>query len=143
MNTAKTTQVSLCRHLETNELSDSVNMAASDLQQLQILFKGLSDEGRQALLDYAKFLCDRYPADKLAVQPPGDIRRPEQESVVVAIRRLSETYPMLDRQALLHETAAFVMQHVIQGKEASEVIDRLEAYFKQQYESLIERQANV
>lgn len=118
-------------------------MAASDYKQLQGLFKNLSGEGQQALLDYAKFLCDRYPADKPAVQPPRDIRRPEQESVVVAIRRLSETYPMLDRQALLHETASFMMQHVMQGKQAGEVIDRLEAYFKQQYESHMERQANA
>ena len=62
---------------------------------------------------------------------------------MLAIRRLSETYPMLDRQALLHDTAAFMMQHVVQGREAVQVIDDLENYFRRQYESFRSRQTHV
>ena len=99
------------------------------------LYDSLSTEGQQALTDYALFLSERYPEQENITTEPLDIDRPEEESVVVAIRRLSKTYPMLDRQALLHDTSAFLMQHVVKGRVANEVIDELEGYFKQQYEN--------
>ena len=98
----------------------------------------MSEAGRQALMEYAVFLQGRYPLEKDVSQVPLDIERPAEESVISAIRRLSETYPMLDRQALLHETSTFVMQHIVQGRVAGEVIDDLEIYFEQQYEVHIE-----
>ena len=89
--------------------------------------------GKAALIEYAEFLVKRHPAiaEEVEIQ---DIQRPESESVVAAIKRLSATYPMLDRQALLHETSAFMMQHIMQGRAAESVIDEMQVYFKQQYE---------
>lgn len=99
------------------------------------LYEGMSSEGQQALTDYALFLSERYAEQDNVITEPLDISRPDEESVVIAIRRLSMTYPMLDRQALLHDTSAFMMQHVVKGRVASEVIDELEDYFRQQYEN--------
>lgn len=99
----------------------------------------MSEAGQDSLIEYAEFLADRYPVEELP-STPLDIARPDKESVVAAIKRLSTTYAMLDKQALLHETSTFMMQHVMQGRDAVEVIDDMEVYFKQQYEQFYLRQ---
>jgi len=117
-----------------------MTMAASTPdKQLQSLFSRMSETGREALLEYAVFLQARHPLPAEISQAPLQIERPSEESVVAAIKRLSATYPMLDRQALLHETSAFMMQHVVQGKAATEVIDELESYFSKQYRQQAQR----
>jgi len=103
------------------------------------LFSLMSKTGQDALIEYAEFIADRYPAEK-SPSTPLDITRPEEESVVAAIKRLSTTYAMLDKQVLLHETSTFMMQHMMQGRDAVEVIDDMEIYFKQQYEQFCLRQ---
>lgn len=106
--------------------------------ELQQLFDGMTKQGQQALLDYAAYLQQRYPAEQSSHEPQL-IPRPAEESVVAAIKRLGKTYPMLDRQALLHETSTFMMQHMMQGREAQLVIDDLEVYFQGQYEAYRQR----
>jgi len=97
------------------------------------LYSSMDARGQDLLLEYAEFLSERYPAE-IASQTPLEIVRPEEESVVAAIKRLSSTYAMLDKQALLHETSTFMMQHMMHGRDAVEVIDDMEIYFQQQYE---------
>ena len=60
-----------------------------------------------------------------------------QESVVQAVKRLSETYPMLDKGKMLGETADLVAQHIVQGRDAAEVIDELERVFRRFYDELM------
>lgn len=69
---------------------------------------------------------------------PEDIPRPEQETVIQAIKRLSATYPMLDRRILFDEASMFMMQHTMEGRDAVEIIDELELVFRRHYESLTE-----
>ena len=61
---------------------------------------------------------------------------PTEESVIAAVKRLSATYPMLNKDSMLHETSALVAQHLIHGRHATEVIDELEMIFLQRYQSL-------
>lgn len=110
-------------------------------QQLLRLFRQLGREDRRSLLSYAEFLLQRGGADHVPapsnLQPPpepADIPRPESESVVAAIRRLSGTFHMLDKDELLHEASALMTQHVMQGRPAVEVIDELEVVFRRHYE---------
>ena len=117
-------------------------------QRLLALFRALDEAGRRSLLDFAEFLSQRAgdaaedgaaedgATEDGAVPPPRDIPRPAEESVVRAIRRLAETYPMLDRGAMLNETSALMAQHVMQGRPAAEVIDELEALFRRHYDAL-------
>lgn len=112
-------------------------------QRLLALFRALDEAGRRSLLDFAEFLSQRAgdaaedgATEAGAVPPPRDIPRPAEESVVRAIRRLAETYPMLDRGAMLNETSALMAQHVMQGRPAAEVIDELEALFRRHYDAL-------
>ena len=102
-------------------------------RKLLSLYSSMNDVGKSALIEYAEFLAERHQAEQHSVTPI-EIERPRDESVVAAIKRLSQTYPMLDRQALLHETSSFMMQHMMQGRNAVEVIDDLEVYFRDQYE---------
>jgi hypothetical protein len=51
-----------------------------------------------------------------------------------ALKRLSATYPMLDRKKLLDATSTLVMQHLVVGRGKVEVIDELEIVFRREYE---------
>jgi hypothetical protein len=121
--------------------------AMSDLEEhLLTLFRKLPAADQASLLAFAEFLHSRAGAAPLARPPatsapqpvpdPEPIPRPEQESVVKAVKRLSRTYPMLDKSKMLTDTSALVMQHVVQGRDAIEVIDELEIVFQRHYARL-------
>ena len=116
---------------------------SGESKKLLRLFRDLSPARQSALLEYAEFLAGQDSRDGLNVVPqePVDIPRPEQESVVKAIQRLMATYPMLDRNKLLHETSAQMTRHLMQGIPATEVIDELESIFRRQFESRSEATA--
>ncbi len=103
---------------------------------LEILERLPADQAR-TLLEYAEFLYARHgeapPAD------PLDIPRPAEESVVLAIRRLRATYPMLEPGKLLGETSELMTQHIMQGRDRVEVIDELEVLFRSHFERLAGR----
>lgn len=110
-------------------------MSGNTEKRLREIAASLPEEPARALLEYAEFLAARYGGPKEIIQPL-DISRPSQESVVKAIQRLSATYPMVDRSKMLNETSVLMTQHVIQGRNAVEVIDELEALFRRHYEQL-------
>ncbi len=105
-------------------------------KQLLELFRRISPEDRKTLQDFASFLASRNADQPTVVSEPLDIPRPETESVVGALKRLSATYPMLDKAKMLHESSTLMSQHVMQGREAGEVIDDLEAVFRRYYDEL-------
>ena len=90
----------------------------------------------QQLLEYAEFLFEKHAAD-MGPAAPFTIERPAEENVVVAIKRLRATYPMLDPAKLLNETHDLMNQHVMQGRNVVEVIDELEVLFRRHYEQLL------
>ena len=94
----------------------------------------LSKDEREQLLAYAEFMEQRSAhAHQVQHAEPLEIPRPETETVIAAVRRLSDTYPMLNKDKLLHETAGLMSQHVMQGREATVVIDDLEVLFERHY----------
>ena len=117
----------------------------SDLEEhLLTLFRELTAADQASLLAFAEFLRSRAGATPVArpapapvfIPEPEAIPRPEQESVVKAVKRLAQTYPMLDKSKMLTDTSALVMQHVVQGRDAVEVIDELEIVFQRHYSRL-------
>lgn len=90
----------------------------------------------QQLLEYAEFLFARHGREA-EMPAPLDIERPAAENVVVAIKRLRATYPMLDPAKLLNETHDLMNQHVMQGRGVVEVIDELEILFRRHYEQAL------
>lgn len=108
-------------------------------KKLAEIYSSLPEDVASQLLDYAEFLQHRHPqVEDVPLAEPVLIERPENETVIAAVKRLSDSYPMLDSETLLHETSSLVSQHMLQGRDAVEVIDELEVIFTQQYDALIE-----
>ena len=119
-------------------------------QQEKILdiFEKLSPTDRDAAASFAEFLLSRSgtrvttsappPAARTEVPEPEPLPRPAEERVVAAVKRLSKTYFMLDKSKMLGATSDLVTQHIMQGREASDVIDELEQVFTDQYQRLKE-----
>lgn len=107
-------------------------------------FSRLSEQQRQTLLEFAEFLVQKGDANPEVeeIPPPVLLERPEQESVVAAIKRLTASYPMLNRDKLFNETSTLMTKHVMQGHEAHLVIDELELVFERHYRELVEQQSN-
>ena len=104
-------------------------------QQLLRAFDSLDDATQEQLVDFAEFLSARHgtSADPQPPTEPREIPRPAEETVIAAVRRLSETYHMLDKAPMLHQTSSLVSAHIMQGRPATEVIDELEQLFKSRY----------
>lgn len=58
----------------------------------------------------------------------------------MAIKRLTRTYPMLDRRKLMGPTSLLVSQHALQGRPAAAVIDELEMVFARHYRESVKRE---
>ncbi len=106
------------------------------LDRLQALFSELGAEDRHALLRYAEYLQESAGMEggSGARQEPLDLPRPDDERVVMAIRRLAKSYPMLNHDRLLRQSADLMSAHLVSGRAAVEVIDELEELFQQQYQ---------
>jgi hypothetical protein len=116
---------------------------SSDQRRLLKLFKRLDERDQCSLIAFAEFLhqregsTDRDYDQELSLEPTL-IERPEEESVVAAIKRLTSSYHMLDTSTLLTETSSLMTSHLIHGKSAPDVIDELELLFTQQYEVFLD-----
>lgn len=110
-------------------------------KKLLKLFNSLDGPERDMLLGFADYLATRAGAEPAtspqAVPKPLDVPRPDKESVVAAIKRLSSTYHMLDDPRLLNEASVLMSQHVMQGREAEHVIDELQSLFAKFYEDML------
>ena len=114
-------------------------------RRLVKLFKSLDSSNKETLLSFAEFLHARAQSGSTAddtdktldevITQPLDIKRPEEESVIKAIKRLSATYPMVNKENILHPISGLMTSHMLQGKEAEKVIDELEELFLREYEA--------
>jgi hypothetical protein len=101
------------------------------------LYRSLGGAEQRTLLSFAEFLAARDAPEEQEAQialEPEQIARPREESVVAAIKRLSRSYFMLDRSAMLNETSSLMGAHVLHGRPRREVIDELEVLFTRYYE---------
>ena len=101
-------------------------MVADGENELLDLYHRLDLRRRRELLRFARSLA-------APVAEPRREPRPAEESVVLALRRLTRSYPMLDRRRLMGTASALMAQHALQGRAASEVIDELELVFERHY----------
>jgi hypothetical protein len=122
--------------LRVSVLTTNASGGRGDERSLMKLFRSLGAADRRTLISFAEFLSarveERPPEPQGPVQPES-IARPDKETVVGAIKRLSRSYHMLDRSAMLNETSSLMGAHVLQGRPAAEVIDELEELFVRYY----------
>lgn len=124
-------------------------------ESLLNLYRQLTEHDAHALLRYAEFLAgyeqttadivekndtvqtESAPESENNIPVPEVIERPEKERVVDALKRLSATYPMLDKKGLLDKASELVAQHVMFGKPAPQVIDEIETIFSTAYDKFV------
>ncbi|WP_430754919.1 hypothetical protein [Magnetovirga frankeli] len=106
-------------------------------RELLRLYRELNGQDKASLRAFAAFLHQRFQEELGGAEPvrhePRPIPRPEEETVVGAIKRLSESFYMLDRSQMLHETSGLMTEHLLQGRDAMDVIDELEAMFQRHF----------
>ena len=117
-------------------------MAKLEERQLRAVLGALTDAEVTSVLDFAQYLRDRRSTAPNPSAEIVEIPRPEDESVIAAIRRLTKTYPMLDRSTVFNEASSLMTRHVVQGESREETIDRLEALFQSRYISLQAKSAS-
>ncbi|VAW94664.1 hypothetical protein MNBD_GAMMA23-2348 [hydrothermal vent metagenome] len=100
-------------------------------------FRSLPEEAQRSVIHFCDFLSSQHPVTSSDIPQPKDIARPSSESVVLAMRRLSKTYFMLDNDNILTEASALMSQHILQGRDVIEVIDELETLFEKYYDELM------
>ncbi len=113
-------------------------MAQKMSQHLSKIFSELPEAEQKTLLDFAEFLQSRAPQIKFVSLVPLQIPRPAEESVVAAIKRLNQTYQMIERSTLLNETSDLMMQHMLRGRAARDIVDELELLFNKRFEVFVE-----
>jgi len=119
---------------------------SADREKLLACYDSLSREDRATLLKFARFLA-RQQADDAAQGEseapvslePTPIPKPENETVVGAIKRLSASYHMLDKSDLLTETSSLMTAHIMHGRDVDEVIEELEALFIRYHAAFMEK----
>ena len=114
-------------------------------KKLLKLYSKLSPEQQVTVLQFAEFLLEKGSIDHSVAEPvpePEIIERPEEETVVAAIKRLTASYPMLDRDKLFNETSSLMTRHVMQGEDVTIIIDELELLFERKYQQLVDESGN-
>lgn len=111
-------------------------------RQLVQLFSSLGSADRNSLISFAEFLSVKSnDSDNLSSKQISDSlnvsQRPEDENVIKAIKRLSESYPMIEKDKLLHQISDLMTAHMMKGKSAKLVIDELEVLFLEEYQNII------
>ncbi len=106
-------------------------------QSLASIFEDLPEQDQNTLFEFAEFLKSRAPEPASKITEPLGIPRPEEESVVAAIKRLKKNYPMVSQKEMLNETSEFMMQHMMQGKPATDVIDEMEILFESKFKIVV------
>jgi len=107
-------------------------------KQLLKLFAGLDPEAQGHLLAFAEYLASKQPARPAVASEPVSIEAGPDESVIQAIKRLSQCYPMLERSRLLNDTSALMTQHMLHGRERLEIIQELEVVFAKHYQQYLD-----
>lgn len=113
-------------------------------KQLLDYFSSLNPSNKDSLLAFAEFLSKRVPINeggneaigRIPKSKPVTIPRPEAESIIKAIKRLTATYPMVEKEQFLHSISDLMTAHMMKGKNSDSVIDELESLFLNAYQNL-------
>jgi hypothetical protein len=109
----------------------------SNQQALLELYNALGEDQQRSLLDYAEFLQSKAETQHRQISEPIAIPRPENETVVGAIKRLKQSYPMVDSMEVFAVASNLMTDHMVKGRDADEVISEIEALFEDSYQKIL------
>lgn len=110
-------------------------------KQLLNILETLDSERQNTLLQFAEFLQSKGGLVKQEIGEPLAIPRPETETVVGAIKRLKQTYPMIENMSIFSAASVLMTDHMVKGRSAVEVIDEMETLFAEHYRELAQDKA--
>ncbi len=111
-------------------------------QDLINLYEAMDGSGKKSLSDFADFLyAQAAPASK-EILPPDNVPRPQQETVVGAIKRLKVTYYMIDNMSVFSDASSLMTDNMVKGRDVVEVINEMEILFENAYKKLAQKGAN-
>ena len=117
---------------------DNKPRSSKSAQELVALYETLDEQARQSLCDFAEYLAATTTPVVKDIPPPAEIPRPDDETVVGAIKRLKATYHMVESMSVFSKASSLMTQHMMNGRDAVEVIDEMEAIFEQAYMEMID-----
>lgn len=106
-------------------------------QTLIELYQAMDDERKRSLCDFADFLFAQVAPVVKKIPPPTEIVRPQQETVVGAVKRLKLKYPMIESMSVFSAASQLMTEHMVKGRDVVEVIDEMEILFDNAYNKLL------
>lgn len=107
-------------------------------QELIDLYEAMDDERKRSLSDFADFLYAQAEPVSKEIPPPDDIPRPDEESVVGAVKRLKAKYHMIESMSVFSSASSLMTDHMVSGRDKVEVIDEMEKLFEDAYNKLLQ-----
>ena len=101
------------------------------------LYESLDETRQASLADYAQYLLDKHGSITKELPQQVDIPRPDEETVVGAIKRLKQTYPMIESMQVFSSASSLMTDHMIKGRVANEVINEMEKIFEDFYNEML------
>jgi hypothetical protein len=108
-------------------------------QELVNLYESMDEKRKQSLSDFADFLYAKADPVVKEIPPPADILRPQEETVVGAIKRLKSTYHMVESMSVFSTASSLMTDHMVKGRDVAEVIDEMEVLFEDAYSKLLNK----
>ena len=112
--------------------------AENDSIRLSAIFDTLNEDRKKTLLEFAEFLEAKGDLVTREMAPVVTIEKPKGETVVGAIKRLKLSYPMIESMSVFTASSSLMTEHMINGREAMEVIDDMEKIFEEAYQALLQ-----
>ncbi|MCK5396304.1 MAG: Crp/Fnr family transcriptional regulator [Gammaproteobacteria bacterium] len=106
-------------------------------QDLTSLYEAMDDERKKSLCDFADFLYAQADPINQVIPPPEDSARPEEETVVGAVKRLKIQYHMIESMSVFSAASSLMTDHMVKGRDVVEVIDEMEVLFEDAYKELL------
>ena len=107
-------------------------------KELIDLYEAMDDERKRSLCDFADFLYAKAGPVVKEIPPPEDVPRPEQETVVGAVKRLKTKYHMVESMTVFSAASSLMTDHMVKGRDVAEVIDEMEVLFEEAYKNLLQ-----
>lgn len=102
------------------------------------LYEAMDDERKRSLCDFLDFLYAKADPISKEIPAPEDVPRPQQETVVGAVKRLKTKYHMIESMTVFSAASALMTDHMVKGRDVIEVIDEMEVLFEEAYDKLLQ-----
>ena len=114
------------------------NSKIKSSQQLTDLYESMDDERKLSLCDFADFLYAKAEPISKEIPAPEDVSRPQEETVVGAVKRLKIKYHMIESMTVFSAASSLMTDHMVKGRDVVEVIDEMEQLFESAYDTLLQ-----